>query len=78
MTTDNSHIDDQNALIKIVDQNGARGELIREAVTEMEKVNMEYLVSIFRELTTELPKELLYRETDNCIELKSLESISAA
>lgn len=44
----------------------------------MEKVNMEYLVSIFRELTTELPKELLYRETDDCIELKSLESISAA
>ncbi len=44
----------------------------------MEILNMEYLVSIFRELTTELPKELLYRETDDFIELKSLESISAA
>lgn len=43
----------------------------------MENTNLEYLVSIFRELTTELPKELLYRETEDCVELKSLESLAA-
>lgn len=41
----------------------------------MERANIEYLLSIFKELTTELPKEMIYRENDGCIELKSLESL---
>lgn len=41
----------------------------------MERANIEYLLNIFKELTTELPNELIYRENDGCIELKSLESL---
>ena len=41
----------------------------------MDKVNVESLMSIFRFLSTELPEELMERETEDCIELKSLESI---
>ena len=40
----------------------------------MERTSIESLIGIFRELTTELPAELLYRESDDCIELKSFDS----
>ena len=54
---------------------GHRSKYIRKAVLDMDKVNVESLMSIFRFLSTELPEELMYRETEDCIELKSLESI---
>ena len=40
----------------------------------MDNTNIEYLLNIFKELTTELPKELIYRETDDFFELKSLDA----
>jgi len=40
----------------------------------MDKKNIESLISIFKELTTELPQELIYRANGDCIELKSLEN----
>lgn len=48
--------------------------MIGKAVIGMENTNIEYLLGIFKELTTELPKELIYRETDDFFELKSLEA----
>jgi hypothetical protein len=44
---------------------------IRKAETVMEKANKEYLINIFKELTTELPQDLIYIENGDCIELKS-------
>jgi hypothetical protein len=49
---------------------------IRKAVTVMEKANKEYLINIFKELTTELPQDLIYRENGDSIELKSLGSLT--
>ena len=40
--------------------------------------NLNYLMSIFKELTTEMPKELIYSESDGIIELKSIESYAAS
>ena len=42
----------------------------------MEKANKEYLINIFKELTTELPQDLIYRENGDSIELKSLGSLT--
>ena len=41
----------------------------------MERANVEYLMNIFKELTTELPQDLIYRENGDSIELKSLGSL---
>ena len=41
----------------------------------MENMNYEFLLSIFKELTTELPEELIYRETDDSFELRSAETV---
>lgn len=49
---------------------------IRKAETVMEKANKEYLINIFKELTTELPQDLIYRENGDSIELKSLSSLT--
>ena len=38
----------------------------------MENANIEYLLGIFRELTTELPEDLIYQENGDSIGLKSL------
>lgn len=46
--------------------------MIRKAVSVMENANFEYLLNIFRELTTELPHDLIYREDGDSIELKSI------
>ena len=48
----------------------------RKAVTVMEKANRDYLMNIFRELTTELPQDLIYIENGDCIELKSFASLT--
>ena len=44
----------------------------------MDKTNIESLISIFKELTTELPQEMIYRVTGDSIELKTLESVGGA
>ena len=44
---------------------------VRKAVIAMEKANKEYLINIFKELTTEMPQDLIYIENGDCIELKS-------
>ena len=40
----------------------------------MDKTNIESLINIFKELTTELPQEMIYRVSGDCIELKSMDS----
>jgi len=47
---------------------------IQKGGIEMDNTNIEYLLNIFRELTTELPHELIYRENGDSIELKSIGS----
>lgn len=42
----------------------------------MERTNIEYLMNIFKELTTELPQDLIYREDGDSIELKSFASMT--
>ena len=41
----------------------------------MDKVNIDYLMDIFRAISTELPEQMLYRDNGDSIELKTLESI---
>ena len=41
----------------------------------MDKVNIDYLMDIFRALSTELPEQMLYRENGDSIELRTLDSI---
>jgi hypothetical protein len=44
----------------------------------MENANIEYLMNIFRELTTEMPDELINRENGDIIELRSSQCFEAA
>ncbi len=41
----------------------------------MDKVNIDYLMDIFRALSTELPEQMLYRENGDSIELKTPDSV---
>ena len=41
----------------------------------MNKINIDYALDIFRALTTELPDELLYRDSGDSIELRSPDSM---
>ena len=41
----------------------------------MDKVNIDYLMDIFRALSTELPEQMLYRENGDSIELRTPDSI---
>ena len=41
----------------------------------MDKVNIDYLMDIFRALSTELPEQMLYRENGDSIELRTLDGI---
>ena len=41
----------------------------------MDKVNIDYLMDIFRALSTELPEQMLYRDNGDSIELKTPDSI---
>ena len=41
----------------------------------MDKVNIDYLMDIFRAISTELPEQMLYREDGDSIELKTPDSI---
>ena len=47
----------------------------RKAVTEMDTNKIDYIMSIFRTLSTELPEQMLYREDGDTMELKTLDSI---
>ncbi len=42
----------------------------------MEFANKEYLMNILKELTTEMPQDLIYRENGDTIELRSLSSLA--
>lgn len=52
--------------------NGIR---IRKVVLEMDIVNIDYLMNIFKALSTELPEQMLYRENGDSIELRTPDSI---
>ena len=43
----------------------------------MNKINIDYALDIFRALTTELPDELLYRDSGDSIELRSPDSMDS-
>ena len=50
-------------------------QIKRKAVTEMDTNKIDYIMSIFRTLSTELPEQMLYREDGDTMELKTLDSI---
>ena len=43
----------------------------------MDKTNIDYIMDIFRTLSTEMPDQMLYRENENGMELKTADSITA-
>ena len=46
--------------------------------TEMDKANIDYILDIFKTLSTELPEQMLYREDGESIELRTLDSIGSS
>ena len=49
--------------------------LKRKAVAEMDTTKIDYIMNIFRTLSTELPDQMLFREDGDTMELKTLDSI---
>lgn len=43
----------------------------------MDKTNFDYIMDIFMTLSTEMPEQMLYRENENGMELKTADSITA-
>lgn len=41
----------------------------------MSNANLDYIMDIFKTLTTEMPEHMLYRENGGIIELRTLDSI---
>lgn len=41
----------------------------------MDIANIDYIMNIFKTLSTELPEQMLYREDGDTMELKTLDSI---
>lgn len=41
----------------------------------MDNAKIDYILDIFRTLTSELPEQMLYRENGDSIELRTLDSI---
>ena len=41
----------------------------------MDTANIDYIMNIFKTLSTELPEQMLYREDGDTMELKTLDSI---
>ena len=46
--------------------------------TEMDKANIDYILYVFKTLSTELPEQMLYREDGESIELRTLDSIGSS
>ena len=44
----------------------------------MDKANIDYILDIFKALSTELPEQMLYREDGESIELRTLDSIGSS
>jgi hypothetical protein len=47
----------------------------RKAVAEMDTNKIDYIMSIFKTLSTELPDQMLFREDGDTMELKTIDSI---
>ena len=45
-----------------------------KAVQKMETANFEFILDIFKTLTTELPEQMLYRDNGDIIELRTVDS----
>ena len=41
----------------------------------MDTANIDYIMNIFKTLSTELPEQMLYREAGDTFELKTIDSI---
>lgn len=52
-----------------------RYKLERKAVTEMDTSKVDYIMNIFKTLSSDLPEQMLYREDGDTMELKTLDSI---
>jgi len=44
----------------------------------MDKANIDYILYVFKTLSTELPEQMLYREDGESIELRTLDSIGSS
>ena len=51
---------------------------LKKGGTEMDKANIDYILDIFKTLSTELPEQMLYREDGENIELRTLDSIGSS
>ena len=51
---------------------------LKKGGTEMDKANIDYILDIFKTLSTELPEQMLYREDGESIELRTLDSIGSS
>ena len=47
----------------------------RKVVLKMDKTKVDYVMDIFKTLSTELPDQMLYRESEDSIELRTLNGI---
>ena len=43
----------------------------------MDKTNFDYIMDIYRTLSTEMPDQMLYRENENGMELKTADNITS-
>lgn len=50
-------------------------KLKRKAVAEMDTTKIDFIMNIFKIISTELPEQMLYREDGDTMELKTLDSI---
>ena len=47
----------------------------RKVVLKMDKAKVDYIMDIFKTLSTELPDQMLYRESEDSIELRTFNGI---
>ena len=47
----------------------------RKAVAEMDTTKIDFIMNIFKTISTELPEQMLYREDGDTMELKTIDSI---
>ena len=50
-------------------------KLTRKAVLRMDKAKVDYILDIFKTLSTELPEQMLYRENGDSFELRTPDGI---
>ena len=59
---------------KVVQRKAVQKMEKRKAVQKMETANFDFILDIFKTLTNELPEQMMYREDEGSVELKTLDS----